>query len=154
MQEQPQTARPGITDEQRRQRSESRKINTQKHFMDKVKQLCDWPEEDLQKATASIVCTLEQRLTGEEAFDFEAQLPAKLRELLVRCERHEGAPASKFGLQEFYQRIGDDIGKGPNEVVGVVRAVFLALKGQISKGEADDVASQLPLDLKEIWIYP
>ena len=50
--------------------------------------------------------------------------------------------------------IGADLGKERDEVVPIVRSVFLALKGQITAGEAEDVASQLPADIKEIWIYP
>jgi uncharacterized protein (DUF2267 family) len=33
-----------------------------------------------------------------------------------------------------------------------VRAVCAALKSQISPGEADDVAAQLPADLRELWM--
>jgi uncharacterized protein (DUF2267 family) len=32
------------------------------------------------------------------------------------------------------------------------RGVFKVLKEQITKGEAEDVAAQLPKDLKEMWI--
>jgi uncharacterized protein (DUF2267 family) len=146
--------RPPITPEQRRQRSESRKINTNKAFFDSLRRLCDLPQEELEKAAVSVVCALERRLTGDEVFDFESQLPAKFRDMLTRCERHEGAPPSKFGLAELYKMVGDDLGKSQDEVVGIVRATILALKGQITQGEADDVASQLPGDIKEIWIYP
>jgi len=37
------------------------------------------------------------------------------------------------------------------EARAMVVAVFGALKAQISPGEGDDVAAQLPQDLREVW---
>ncbi len=34
----------------------------------------------------------------------------------------------------------------------VAKAVFKVLKEQITKGEADDVAAQLPKALKKMWL--
>ena len=47
--------------------------------------------------------------------------------------------------------IGEDLGMQAAEVEGVVRAVFSAVREQISEGEAEDVASQLPKDLGALW---
>ncbi len=34
----------------------------------------------------------------------------------------------------------------------VAKTVFKVLKEQITNGEADDIAAQLPKDLKEMWL--
>lgn len=149
-----QTPGPESRELLREQRRRSRATNTYKVFLDKLKTLADLPGADLEAAAASVLCALEQRLTADEAFDLESQLPSKLRELLKRCDRHLSAEPRRFGLSEFYDKVATDLGVGRDEAVPLVRAVILAVKYQISQGEADDVHAQLPGDLKQIWQYP
>ncbi len=89
---------------------------------------------------------------GTEVKHLEAQLPAKVRDLLRRCPRHEGLPPRKFKLLEFLQRVGEDLDTTPNEAERLSRAVFATVRGHISEGEADDVMGQLPADLRALWI--
>jgi len=58
----------------------------------------------------------------------------------------------KFHKDELLERIMNE-GQLENMVMAetVAKAVFKVLKEQITKGEADDVAAQLPKDLKEMW---
>ena len=52
----------------------------------------------------------------------------------------------------FYERVKKDARlKSIPEARLLVIAVFAALKEQLSPGEVEDVQSQLPKDLKEIW---
>lgn len=72
-------------------RSESRTSQT---YADFIKDLCQQANADwdyAEQVAASVLCVLEQRLTGGRGRHLEAQLPAKVRELLTRCTRHEGA---------------------------------------------------------------
>lgn len=149
-----QTPGPESREILRQQRRESRATNTYKTFIDKLKTLADMPGADLEAAAASVLCALEQRLTSEEAFDLESQLPSKLRELLKRCDRHQMTEPRKFGLHEFYEKVASDLSIERDQAVPLVRAVILAVKYQISQGEAEDVEAQLPGDLKQIWQYP
>ena len=140
-----------VTDADRQQRRESRRNNTMVFFLKDLAQYSSLPQEELGKAAASVLCALEQRLSSDEVKDLESQLPANLRDLLVRCERHEGNPSREFALGDLYDMVCEDLGMRQEDVPPVVRAVFRALKDQISEGESEDVAAQLPADIKEVW---
>lgn len=143
-------------EERRHQRSETRKSQTYKHFLEYLRDVGKFPsDEEAEVAAVSVLCTLEQRILGEEAQDMEAQLPARLRELLSRCDRHaSGPPPDKFGRDEMLQRVSEDCGVQPEHAEPLVRAVFSALQAQISEGELQQVAEQLPEDLRDLWARP
>ncbi len=101
-------------------------------------------------AAVSVTCALEQRLTAAEAEDLNAELPARLREVLLRCERHGGKPL-KFDLSGLYEMVSDDLELGVDEVVPLVAEVFQVLHEYVSPGEAHDVAAQLPGDIAAVW---
>jgi uncharacterized protein (DUF2267 family) len=135
----------------REQRRETRRNQTYKAFLRNLMVIGSMNEEDAERAAISVLCVLEQRLFGEEAAHLEAQLPGKLQELLVRCERHMGKPATKFGREGFIQMVAQDLEVEPIEAERKIRAVFSAVRDQVSEGEIDDVIGQLPSDLRELW---
>jgi uncharacterized protein (DUF2267 family) len=135
----------------REQRSETRRNQTYKAFLGNLGAIGSMNEEEAERAAVSVLCVLEQRLFGEEASHLEAQLPGKLRDLLLRCERHMGKPASKFGRDGFIQMVADDLGVEAVEAERKIRAVFSALREQVSEGEIEDVIGQLPADLRTLW---
>ena len=140
--------------DRRAQRHESHASSTYKNFLKDLCSISGMDESLAECAAVSVLCTLERRIYGEEARDMEAQLPAKLRELLQRCERHEGKPTEKFGRDGFFKLVADDLEKSPDEIEPIVRSVFAAVRSQISEGEAADVAEQLPSDLAVLWRLP
>lgn len=135
----------------REQRSETRRNQTYKAFLRNLMVIGSMNEEEAERAAISVLCVLEQRLFGEEAAHLEAQLPGKLQELLIRCERHLGKPASKFGKDGFIQMVSEDLGVDSFEAEKKIRAVFTAVRDQVSDGEIEDVIGQLPTDLRELW---
>ncbi|ATB33805.1 DUF2267 domain-containing protein [Melittangium boletus] len=135
----------------REQRREMRRSQTYKAFLSSLGTIGQMNEEDAERAAVSVLCVLEQRLFGEEAAHLEAQLPSKLRELLLRCERHMGKPASKFGKEDFIEMVSEDLGVDAFEAEKEIRAVFAAVREQVSEGEIEDVMGQLPADLRELW---
>jgi len=135
----------------REQRSEVRRNQTYKAFLRNLMVLGSMNEEEAERAAVSVLCVLEQRLFGEEAAHLEAQLPGKLQELLLRCERHLGKPASKFGKDGFIQMVSEDLDVDSFQAEKKIRAVFSAVRDQVSEGEIEDVIGQLPADLRELW---
>ena len=135
----------------REQRRETRRNQTYKAFLHNLMAIGSMNEEDAERAAVSVLCVLEQRLFGGEPAHLEAQLPGKLQDLLVRCERHTGKPASKFGRDGFIQMVAQDLEVEPLVAERRIRAVFTALRDQVSEGEIDDVIGQLPSDLRELW---
>ena len=145
------TEREQALEERRRQRQESRASQSYKEFLKYLERVGAMTEEAAEKAAVSVLCVLEQRITSNEAEDLEAQLPRKLRELVHRCERHEGVRPRSIRRKEFMTMVAEHLGEPPEEVEPIVRAVFQAVRAQVSEGEVDDVASQLPGDLRELW---
>lgn len=148
------TRRPPPTPERRQQRHESRTGSTYKKFLNDLAAVGNMDMELAECAAVSVLCAFERRVYGEEAKDLEAQLPLKLRELLTSCAVHEGKPSEKFGRQELLQMVADDLKKDPSEVEPIIRAVTLAVRDQITEGEAEDFVNMLPGDLKELWTLP
>lgn len=146
--------RPGATPQIRWQRHESRAGSTYKTFLKNLCSLGNFDEAFAECAAVSVLCYLERRVMSDEARDLEAQLPLKLRELLQRCELHEGAPPEKYGREEFFELVARDLRVDPNQVEPIVRAVLTAVRAQVSEGEAEEFGNMLPQDLRELWIRP
>ena len=93
---------------------------------------------------------LSARLTENESRDLKAQLPSGIKEMWKEVEEKG---VIKFHKDELLVRIMNE-GQLDNMVIAeiVAKAVFKVLKEQITKGEADDVAAQLPKALKKMWL--
>jgi uncharacterized protein (DUF2267 family) len=95
---------------------------------------------------------LRDRLTPQEADQVAAQLPVPLKAVWTAGERSDREPA-KLHRPEFLDRVRREAGLATaRQAEWLTVAVFSALKGQLSEGEAEDVLTQLPKDLKELWI--
>lgn len=143
--------RRGASPDVRAQRSESRAAQTYTFFMKDLEARAGVGRELAERAAQSVLCALEQRLIDTEAKHMEAQLPRKVRDLLQRCPRHEGAPPRKFNLEQFLMMVSEDLDTTPNEAERLSRAVFSTIREHISEGEVEDVIGQLPLDLRSLW---
>lgn len=145
----------GVTEDIRQQRHESRTGQT---FMAFIRDLCEqggFSAEQAVRSAAVVLTRLEQRLTGEEARDLNAQLPMKLVEILAEAKRpNEGKPVQKFKRDDFIEAISGDLEQSREEAESTIRSVFATVRMHITEGEAKDVASQLPKDLQPLWSRP
>ncbi len=107
--------------------------------------------------TFAVFQELRERITPKEAHDVAAQLPTALRRLWETGERPDRKP-ERIHRAEFVGRVRqrtvlpDDV-----EAERAVRAVFAALQSLLGsptgrEGEAWDIYSQLPKDLKVLWL--
>jgi len=103
------------------------------------------------KAIESVLCALEQRLVEAEDGHLEAQLPRKVQALLQRCPRHLGRPAVQLNRDGFLRMVAADLRCDIPRAESLTRAVFAAVREHISEGEAEEVAIQLPHDLRTLW---
>jgi len=100
---------------------------------------------------------LRERITPKEAADVAAQLPAGLKRLWLENERADRAVA-RTHRADFIGRVRQRAALPDDaEAERGVRAVFGALQLLLGsptgiEGEAWDVFSQLPKDLKLLWI--
>ena len=103
--------------------------------------------EHAERATRATLAVLGQRLAGGEPSDLAAQLPGGLVELA----RYDG-PAESFDTAEFYRRVADreQMGCTPGRAREHAMAVMSTVVDQITEGERQDLASQLPGDYGEL----
>ncbi|HEX8821841.1 MAG TPA: DUF2267 domain-containing protein [Archangium sp.] len=101
-------------------------------------------------AAVSVINALLHRIQPGEAKDLTAQLPRKLVEFLPKEGQQPGRVYGK-SRDDFLRVVAEDLRKDASEVEGLVRAVFQGLREHISDGEADDVESNLPRELQDLW---
>jgi uncharacterized protein (DUF2267 family) len=100
---------------------------------------------------------LRDRLTRDEAADVEAQLPASLKMLWSSFD-YPGRNVRRVHEYQFLDEVGRMLGiedvSDAEEAVGAVFGVLQLALGSSSgrEGEARHVFSQLPSDLKELWL--
>ena len=101
--------------------------------------------------TAAVFHALRDRLTRQEAAHARAQLPVPLKRIWDVGQPLKGTPI-RMHRRHFYARVRAEASLGSErQARDATFAVFAALKEQLSPGEADDIAAQLPKDLKEVW---
>jgi uncharacterized protein (DUF2267 family) len=103
------------------------------------------PEETAERIEHATLRTLADRISGGEAQDLAAQLPARLQDDLSP-PREE---AEAFSVDEFMRRVAERGDVGPDEAAGAA-AVLITMRDAITPGEFDDVLSQLPPEYREL----
>jgi uncharacterized protein (DUF2267 family) len=142
-----------VTEQRRLQRRESRVSQTWHNFLIDLRSATSLDAEAAADAAVSVLCRLEERITGDEARDLEAQLPVKLQQLLAEaCGQVEAI--HKLNRYQFVASVALDLGIPAAEAEFLVHAVFATVRSHISEGEAHDVQSQLPKDLQALWMQP
>ncbi len=116
---------------------------------------CDIPRAD--GLALVVMDELRKRLTQKEAADVAAQLPGRLKRDWLEQER-PGRAVLKTHAPEFVGRVRHRSGLPDDaEAERAVLAVFHTLQHVLGspsgkEGEAWDVFSQLPKDLKLLWL--
>ncbi|BDG06101.1 DUF2267 domain-containing protein [Anaeromyxobacter oryzae] len=106
------------------------------------------------RAVEAVACALARRIGSEHFEDLRELLPEPFRGRLVACERHATAERPIRTAEDFYASVADDLGRDPSEVEGAARAVFAALRTQVTEQEADDLGDRLPPELLPLWRRP
>ncbi|MBN2014800.1 MAG: DUF2267 domain-containing protein [Candidatus Altiarchaeota archaeon] len=104
-----------------------------------------------EKLIALVFHLLSARLTIKEGGDLASQLPKELKMLWERV-RVKDVDVVKLSREEFIDKVMQELGFDDREKAKkAVKAVFYAIKSQVSEGEIKDVEAQLPADLKQMW---
>lgn len=117
--------------------------------------LCD--ERRAESITFVVFQELRARITPKEAANVAAQLPSALKKLWLENERDDRA-VERMHLAEFIGRVRQHAALPDDaEAQRGTRAVFATLQHLLGspsglEGEAWDVFSQLPKDLKRLWL--
>jgi uncharacterized protein (DUF2267 family) len=108
------------------------------------------------KIISAVLHELHDRLTPKEAADAGAQLPGRLKSLWASFES-PGREVSRIHKAEFVRRVSQRAEIAESDAARAVRVVFGALQTLLKsptgqEGEAWDIFSQLPKDLKKVWL--
>lgn len=104
------------------------------------------------QALGATLHELRDHLSVEEAVHFSAQMPYFIRGLYFDGWRPAGKPVRRRSKEEFLGRISERLRKVPSDdVEEVVGRVLQFLTNKISEGEIEDVLSELPRALKDLF---
>jgi uncharacterized protein (DUF2267 family) len=126
-------------------------------FIHEVARQLDCDYRRAEDVVLAVFRELRDRLSAKEAGDVAAQLPSALKRLWRQEERAD-APVERTHVADVVGRVRWAAGFGDDaEAERAVRAVFGELQKLLGsptglEGEAWDVFSQLPKDLKRFWI--
>jgi uncharacterized protein (DUF2267 family) len=112
--------------------------------------------EGAKKIVSAVFRELHDRLTSKEAADAAAQMPTGLKRLWMASE-FPGREVRRIHKREFVREVAELAEIQENEASHAVKVVFRTLQTLLKsptgqEGEAWDIFSQLPKDLKKIWI--
>jgi uncharacterized protein (DUF2267 family) len=119
-------------------------------FTEKVAERAGVEREQAEALTVATLQTLAERITGGEVHDLVAQLPGPLKGAVP--ERPAGT-AEAFDLDEFERRVADRAGVPRESVETGLRSVFQTLGEAVTRGEFEDVLSQLPNEFRPLATY-
>lgn len=105
-------------------------------------------------ALAAVTSALFERLSGGEARALFLSLPEDVRPVVDRTLRDREEAPEAFHREELVARVAGDLDCARSDAEAITRAVFRALQRAIPKRQIEDVGSQLPPELRELWLRP
>jgi uncharacterized protein (DUF2267 family) len=111
------------------------------------------PEDvDPREAISAVLCVLTLRLGKRQAEGAFKALPRPLRSMVDFCILHRGERARVFALDEFLRQVADHLDVTPHTARRVIRTVLTALRADLPPEEIEQVAQQLPSDIRSLWL--
>ncbi|MFI9821469.1 DUF2267 domain-containing protein [Streptomyces sp. NPDC052013] len=111
-------------------------------FLARVRERGEYTSQDeAAKMTEAVLEVLAQRISPGEVDDLAAQLPGDLGPMLSKAKAQQ---AESFGLEQFYERVGERTGARPRTAQWDASAVLSTLAESVSGGELNQILSQLP----------
>jgi len=113
-------------------------------------------KQQARRIIAAVFHELRDRLTPKEAADAAAQMPTGLKQLWLASES-PGREVRRIHKSDFIREVSERAEIQEVEASHAVRVVFQTLQRLFQsptgkEGEAWDIFSQLPKDLKKLWI--
>jgi uncharacterized protein (DUF2267 family) len=103
-------------------------------------------------ALSAVMCTFSRHVSGGEARHVWNALPDPIKPLLDRCMVHRSEKAERFGREQLLARVADHLGVTTAQAETLTAAVLAAISSRVPEKEMADVAGQLPLDMRDLWI--
>jgi uncharacterized protein (DUF2267 family) len=103
-------------------------------------------------AAVVVLCTLAARLSRGEVAKLSAALPDRIGTIVRYCPRPAGDAGETFDVDGFMDRIARRFSIPAATAMQLTQGVFAAVHAQLSDREVQDAASQLPKDLRALWL--
>lgn len=116
-------------------------------FLDAVAKRSGLPPTEAANVTRATLETLAERISGGEARDLAAQLPEELRGYLHKQEE----TAQRLDLAEFVHEVRARAALDDQRAGVGARAVLTTVRDAVSADELEDVMSELPKDLRQLF---
>jgi uncharacterized protein (DUF2267 family) len=128
----------------------------EEQFIHMVAEQLNVDSEQAKKIISAVFHALHDRLTPKEATHVAAQMPSHLKSMWVAFEL-PGREVKRTHKTQFVRHIAEQAGIAEDEATRAMRVVFKALQALLKsptgqEGEAWDIFSQLPKDLKRVWL--
>jgi uncharacterized protein (DUF2267 family) len=105
-------------------------------------------------ALSAVTCALDQHVTGGESRHLFESLPGEVQPLLAPCLVHRAEPASRFGWDGLVRRVAEHLGIPPEDAEPIIPGVLQTLTSRLPRGAVEHVGSQLPEDIRRVWLGP
>jgi uncharacterized protein (DUF2267 family) len=118
-------------------------------FIGQVQSLARLPSMgDAVRATRATFETLAERIPIDEVKDLASQLPSEIAYYL----KQTAGFLDKFGLDEFFQRVSRREQADLPDAIFHARVVMSVLQSAVTKGELDQIRSQLPEEFAPLFV--
>jgi uncharacterized protein (DUF2267 family) len=108
-------------------------------FLDRIAERAGLPDRaEAERTAVAVLQELCDRITGDEAWDLLAQLPAQLKAAVII-----GPSALPLSAEEFVERVARALELLSEEARTRIRAVFGTLREAVTWGQLEDVLAQL-----------
>ncbi len=126
--------------------------NVTKQLLDDIAQRAKLSGKSAKEALAVVMGVFGQHVSGGEARRMWSELPASIQALLEGCLVHREEHAKSFGRKELVERVAEHLGVSTDDADRIATSVLAAISARLPLEEVLDVASQLPKDLRELWV--
>lgn len=111
------------------------------------------PPVDLDEVISAVMCTLTERLTAGENHRLLSALPPAVRPWFERCVWHrDRKPVGSLNRAEFLDRIAHHLCVTPAHAELLCTGVFTAIREQLPPKLVENIATQLPHGIEELWL--
>lgn len=114
-----------------------------REMIKKVQQYSGFSDSESENALVTFIKMLAERLTPDERMDFASQLPAELQDTVVSIDEANDS----MSMEDMLETIAEEQNIDEDHAKKQIMAAWQTLKDAISKGEIDDIRSQLPKDM-------
>jgi uncharacterized protein (DUF2267 family) len=104
------------------------------------------------EAVVAVLCTLNQLLSASQARALCKDLPSILQPVLDPCVFDRPEEAEEFDQPELARRVASELACEAAQTEDIVSVVLTAVIPALSPATVKAVATQLPCDLKGLWI--